>query len=710
MKKIEWNDYLSVGIELIDEDHKHLISIINKLFIELDNNSDKIILEKIFEELEDYTHYHFDREENLMLQNHSTLENEKHLESHILQHKIFIKAIPKLKEKLLNSSSSTVSFDIVDFLSHWLLEHIITEDLSLTQSFKKLEEQSTCSISNSTCDNIVNKLNQKLSFSTRALLIFIIPFMTIILISSILTFEIYEKYKDSSNSQKISNLFICINKLTNSLQLERGLSSGYINSNYTNFSTTLLLQRESTDDLLNSCKTQLSALYTYKNINLKLFKQEAKSLTKIREKIDAKKLKYVDVITYYSDQIDSLLNIVKEANHIHFDKNIENLHNPLIIFLYLKEANGLLRAEGTTLLQNRKKNLKTFKELLILDRAYFNSLKLLSNKKFFTYITDIDNSLNSTQLRTMQDDIMYFKPIKDGNENLWFKKMSIKINAYESVIDIILQKINKSASISKRESLFFINILWSTLLIIMSITILISFALRQSIVKPIESFTTSMMALASGDKTFYFNSYKSNDFIGKMTAAFDSFRRSLIKADFADILLDIQEYKTNNFERLAYLDPLTNTINRRKYRELIQTEFNKASSCGKDLTILALDLDKFKNINDSYGHNIGDIVLKKFSKTVQETIRPDDYLARLGGEEFSLILPGASKEISIEIAKRVLKSVQSMDFSNIDKDLFITVSIGISFYASSHTIESMLKKADEKLYKAKNSGRNKICY
>jgi diguanylate cyclase (GGDEF)-like protein len=102
-------------------------------------------------------------------------------------------------------------------------------------------------------------------------------------------------------------------------------------------------------------------------------------------------------------------------------------------------------------------------------------------------------------------------------------------------------------------------------------------------------------------------------------------------------------------------------------------------------------------------------VLKKFTTAIKEDIRPDDYLARVGGEEFSLLLPNTTKEIAMDIAKRVLNKTRDIDFSYINKNLSITVSIGISFYIQDSSIESMIKLSDEKLYEAKRSGRDKIC-
>jgi len=459
---------------------------------------------------------------------------------------------------------------------------------------------------------------------------------------------------------------------------------------------------------IQECKATLKQLNKYNTIHIDTTLNQIDELGTIREKIDTKTLLSKESMHYYTSLINSLILSVKNANSVHVNIYEEQLNAPLLILLSLKENIGLLRAEGTSITENGYQDVKVFNELIVLNRAYTKSFELLAPPNFMQKISDIESSKNSISIQNMQNDIS--KKLHTVNPNTWFKQMSLKIDLYEEVIYHIVTTINSTATSSMHKAMSLITILWVTLIIIFSLTLYISFVLKESILKPIENFTKSMQGLVHGDKTFYFNTYRSDDIIGKMIAAFDAFRRSLIKADFSNILLEIQEQKTENFELLAHVDPLTNALNRRKYRTIFQQEFDKAKENNMSLCILALDLDKFKDINDTYGHDVGDSVLKKFSSVVQHTIRPTDYLARVGGEEFSLILPQTDTKIAIEVAQRILENIEAIDLSYIDKGIHLTVSIGVSTYTPSSTMDSMIKDSDTKLYEAKESGRNRVCY
>jgi len=233
LKKIEWSDELSVGVASIDDDHKKLITIINTLFDEISKDSHKDILLKIFSQLEDYAHYHFDKEEVVMFEQCKTTKEKERAYNHAQQHKIFFDTIPHLKDKIRTSTSKEISFETVDFLAHWLLEHIISEDLSFTQSL--FQDKKSTTESNDVFTSLLNSLHTKVSLSTKTLLIVLIPFTTILFIASILTYNTYQKYQNLNDIKDISESYICINSLVNVLQRERGLTNGYIASNYKNF-------------------------------------------------------------------------------------------------------------------------------------------------------------------------------------------------------------------------------------------------------------------------------------------------------------------------------------------------------------------------------------------------------------------------------------------------------------------------------------------
>ncbi|MGM0419319.1 MAG: GGDEF domain-containing protein, partial [Thermodesulfobacteriota bacterium] len=123
------------------------------------------------------------------------------------------------------------------------------------------------------------------------------------------------------------------------------------------------------------------------------------------------------------------------------------------------------------------------------------------------------------------------------------------------------------------------------------------------------------------------------------------------------------------------------------------------------LSLMILDIDYFKNINDTFGHQTGDKVLKELSQLIQTTIRDSDYFFRIGGEEFALLLPNTSTKNAGDSARRLRKKTEQNNFTKVNK---ITVSIGLTQYIQDEDEDSFIKRADTALYKAKENGRNRV--
>jgi diguanylate cyclase (GGDEF)-like protein len=169
--------------------------------------------------------------------------------------------------------------------------------------------------------------------------------------------------------------------------------------------------------------------------------------------------------------------------------------------------------------------------------------------------------------------------------------------------------------------------------------------------------------------------------------------------------------RTNqSLEHLAATDSLTGADNRRRFTEHVEAEIRRVKRGGAPFSVLALDLDNFKSINDRYGHQAGDDILKAFVQKSLAAIRPYDGIARVGGEEFMVLLPQAALEAARIIAERVRAAIASTSFeSGTLRGTAVTVSIGVSqFGLDGHTIGEVLRVADERLYKAKHQGRNRV--
>ena len=159
---------------------------------------------------------------------------------------------------------------------------------------------------------------------------------------------------------------------------------------------------------------------------------------------------------------------------------------------------------------------------------------------------------------------------------------------------------------------------------------------------------------------------------------------------------------------LAIRDELTGSHNRRHLIKLIEGEKDRTARLGSLFCLCLLDIDFFKRINDTYGHNAGDTVLKTFAATVQRQIRESDSFGRYGGEEFLLMLPQTSLDEAIVLTERVRVSIEKMVFPDIARELKVTVSIGVAEFCFGESIGQTVARADEALYQAKSSGRNRV--
>ena len=172
------------------------------------------------------------------------------------------------------------------------------------------------------------------------------------------------------------------------------------------------------------------------------------------------------------------------------------------------------------------------------------------------------------------------------------------------------------------------------------------------------------------------------------------------------------EIAKSKLVEMANKDPLTNLYNRRYFNDVADTLLSMAHRQQQEFSIFMLDIDRFKLINDTYGHNAGDVVLKKLSNLLTTSIRQSDVAIRFGGEEFVVLLPNTNIDGAVLIAKKLKEAIENIEIKipNIDIIKF-TVSIGISqcdCSKNAEVIDDLVHKADEALYEAKRAGRNKI--
>jgi diguanylate cyclase (GGDEF)-like protein len=190
--------------------------------------------------------------------------------------------------------------------------------------------------------------------------------------------------------------------------------------------------------------------------------------------------------------------------------------------------------------------------------------------------------------------------------------------------------------------------------------------------------------------------------------------RAMLRIKFLQDELDLKnrelELANKRLKKLSITDGLTELFNHRHVHQLLHDEFERSLRMGEPVAVAMMDLDRFKQVNDTYGHPTGDVILYETAQIIKETAREIDMPGRYGGEEFIAILPGTEEESAAAFAERVRQAVESHVFRDGATEVRMTVSCGVASFPGERVDapEALLKAADEALYQAKHGGRNQV--
>ncbi|MGB4497176.1 MAG: GGDEF domain-containing protein [Methylococcaceae bacterium] len=174
---------------------------------------------------------------------------------------------------------------------------------------------------------------------------------------------------------------------------------------------------------------------------------------------------------------------------------------------------------------------------------------------------------------------------------------------------------------------------------------------------------------------------------------------------FINVVTSELEQVNSELELLSITDKLTQIYNRVKLDSVLNHEINYANRYQTDFSVILIDIDHFKQVNDAHGHNTGDSVLIFMAQILKENVRNSDILGRWGGEEFLIILPQTNAQQAFELAEKIRKTVESAKFPVVNHK---TISVGVTQYCSDDSVIELIERADGGLYDAKNTGRNKV--
>ena len=167
--------------------------------------------------------------------------------------------------------------------------------------------------------------------------------------------------------------------------------------------------------------------------------------------------------------------------------------------------------------------------------------------------------------------------------------------------------------------------------------------------------------------------------------------------------------RSETLEHAALTDALTGMQNRRYFDGALHEYLEEFRRIRKPVGLMILDLDHFKQVNDKYGHDVGDLVLKEVANCLRDMTRYHDVVARLGGEEFAVLTPNMNHELLLKLAERIRKAIASLAVGTGNIRLRVTTSVGLAIWDEHETAEDFMRRADRQLYQAKRLGRNRVC-
>ncbi len=726
MAELVWDEGMSVGIDSLDNDHKQLITILAQLMSAKNDKLEKDGIDSIFEQLEYYCQSHFAKEEALLAK-----IDYQQLADHKKSHQIFIKKIPVLKQQWFDdvSEQEVVKEQIILFLQQWLIKHILEEDLDYVPAIHCHQEFSRYKKNKDAKHRWLRffsvKLSQHLILSHRVLITTLLPVATVLILCLFILKEHNQRYQNISMVLGLNVVIEEVNELSHSLQAERGLSIGYTSSNYKNFIDQLSERRKITDEKVKGFLWLLEQSGSAKVKNnlseyMITIQKSVTNLTRHRMNLDQKTVIFEDTYYAYTQLIDQLLSISDSLIHIEISSSYANDISAINALLRYKEFMGQIRAMGMKMIENNQENIYSNSNMSLLLGQQTNTLRIFSNAANKAQLLSCGEYCNAiTQHKQLE--LSYLKTMlptdKSARAASWFKVMSVKVDNLNAILDKLINEFDKkifTKSVALKAEGYLMIFALSLFLLA---AIFFALVLNYSIISPVRKLTYALNDMSAGQNNIHFKRIANNDEIGSMQLAFEKMRRKLLQGDVykATVSQQQQEIKyrksqQDHFQQLALTDALTGAVNRHHFNEVLDQEIANVNNHGSPLSIMLLDIDHFKVVNDSYGHGVGDEVLVLFYQTCLEAVRSSDVVARIGGEEFVIVMPNTELVNARKFAERLREKIAKLEINIAEKQMSVTVSIGVSQWKSDSFInaETFVAHADKSLYQAKNSGRNKV--
>lgn len=471
-----------------------------------------------------------------------------------------------------------------------------------------------------------------------------------------------------------------LSALVHELQKERGISAGY-----------LVIQSDNNADLLATQRAAANQARARLDIAVSRDLDYLARLEDVRRNISALQLTPVSSFGYYTQTIMEILDRIDALARDSGTAMLKQDLHTYVHLLYAKEYLGQIRATINETLSEGHID----KERIAVVVRQLNSQQYNSRIVLREAAPEIARALGAVLAQTrVRQTFEIVDVVLAGSKGVlaaeqWFALASYSIDQLLTVENLALSALRQHAAdeIAANERRLMIDV-GMTLAAALALIFFAASAVR-SLLRALNVLITNIEHTISTQDFSNRIPFHSNDEMGVISHSFNE-------------LISIAEHLIKEKDYFASTDLLTGAYNRYRFTELFEIELQRVLRYGAGLALIMFDIDRFKNVNDEFGHGTGDLVLKEIAHLVRDLIRANDVLVRWGGEEFMILVPHAGDD-AVELAEKLRGAVASHRFPYVPQ---VTASFGVSAFAPGDTLETLYARTDEALYRAKHQGRN----
>jgi diguanylate cyclase (GGDEF)-like protein len=498
-----------------------------------------------------------------------------------------------------------------------------------------------------------------------------------------------EAYTGVLHIEKVSNVI-------HEMQKERSLSVDFLS--YGRNGDRLKAQTVETDRRIKELEILLKESPLVKEHPAHRVMPIFSELNRTRREISAFLFVDVEAWGYYTETISALIETQTEIVKM---TKIPEIKNELIAYQYLlysKEFLGQMEAALNAVFRLKRIDSYKMGRLVSIKGSYdINTYRFLNDAPEDVKRLYIDR-FQGEAVRATKDmiDSVFFVRFWEEiqlDPDVWLESATASMNILQEIEDYYIGIIKQNTLLKLNEMTLYLNGKTAFMIAFLTAIIVPTLYIGTNISKAFANLKSSI-CITTEKKDFTREvSVNSKDEIGDISRAFNS-------------LLDVINQLIMEKERLAETDPLTKIYNRLKFDNIFISEILRAQRYETALSLIMFDIDNFKQINDNYGHHVGDEVLIETTKVVSGNIRETDIFARLGGEEFAILTPNTDMEYARKLSERLRAAIESAICKEM---LTVTCSFGVAEFREGDTADTLSKRADKALYEAKKSGKNRVC-